>query len=126
MRRRGTQTHMNLALLLAASLISLAHLAGAPGVAECLIYLGPVIFALLLLWFGRYPGEKVLQAQIKPRKRRLKAGRIVSRQVCVGIPRGAALLASAMAGRAPPVARDSRLRGQIPVALDDLSKPAMA
>jgi uncharacterized protein len=69
-----------------------------------LLYLAPALLILLPLAFDRYPGERLLQAAIgrpwegcrptRPSRRRL--------HLPPPLPRGGALLASALAGRGPP------------------------
>jgi hypothetical protein len=69
-----------------------------------LLYLAPALLILLPLAFDRYPGERLLLAAIarpathinppKPPPRRLAPPSL--------LPRGGALLASALAGRGPP------------------------
>lgn len=104
MNRRNPQATLNLTLLLGASLIGLVSLAHAPGVAAGFMYLGPVMFAVLVLWLGHYPGERLLAALAAPyRRRRVQQGARERRGFCICMPRGAGLLACALAGRAPPV-----------------------
>jgi len=79
-------------------------LARAPGLAAGLAYLGPGMFIFLLLWFGRYPGEKAIRAFIgRTRLRRARESRARRSPLRVRLPRGGALLATALAGRAPPL-----------------------
>lgn len=82
------------------AVLLLAHL---PGAAAGLAYLGPLLFALLALWLGRYPGERVLLALsgASGRRRRAAAQRLRGHAVMT-MPRGGALIATALAGRAPP------------------------
>jgi hypothetical protein len=71
-----------------------------------LIDLAPVLLLLCVLALGRYPGERAF-------RRRVVRHRTVSRRPLRAalrrcdapalLPRGGALLASALAGRAPPV-----------------------
>lgn len=127
MIRRRPQVGLNLVLLLGASLIGLVSLAHAPGLAAGLIYLGPVMLAVLLLWLGHYPGETLLQALVAPYRRRRVAQRAATyRPACVGMPRGSALLASALAGRAPPVSASVRSEAKSRSLSTFACKPALA
>ncbi len=75
-----------------------------------LLYLLPVLLILLPLLCGRYPGERLLRA-VAARPRRAPAPARAPRRrfsLSVPLPRGGALLASALAGRAPPTAAAHR------------------
>jgi hypothetical protein len=81
--------------------VLLAHL---PGVTLGLAYLGPAVFVFLLLWLGRYPGERLLiELARSPRRRRASTLAVPNRRVFTHLPRGGSLLACAFAGRAPPL-----------------------
>lgn len=71
-----------------------------------LLYLLPALLILLPLLCGRYPGERLLRA-ISARPLRLAPAPPAPRRrfhLPVPLPRGGSLLASALAGRAPPAA----------------------
>jgi hypothetical protein len=94
--------------LVAASLLAIAlavAVVHAPGMTDCLACLAPAVLAVLLLWLGRFPGERAMLARtrsVRPRRaRRRAAGR---RPGDTRMPRGGALIAAALAGRAPPLA----------------------
>ena len=109
MSRRDPQARLNLAMILAAATLACLSLAHAPGLTEGLTYLAPLIFVLLLLWLGRYPGERMLLALIRPdRPRRAGTANRGRPRLHARLPRGGRLLASSLAGRAPPLA--ARLR----------------
>lgn len=109
MSRQNPQTRLNIAMALAAASIVLLVLTRVPGLTEGLTYIGPAIFVVLLLCLGRYPGEGFLRARIPQRPRRRGAvGDRICRRARVRMPRGAALLACGLAGRAPPVAAHLR------------------
>jgi uncharacterized protein len=77
------------------------------------LYLLPALLLLLPLLCGRYPGERLLRA-ISARPRQLPGPpRAPRRRSCfpAPLPRGGALLASALAGRAPPAAAQPRPTG---------------
>lgn len=98
------RAHLNAALLTGVAVLASVWLAHVPGMSAGLAYLGPAVFAFVLLWLGRYPGESALLAlgrRRRPRRaKRTRAGRrpLVNRR----IPRGGELLATGLAGRAPP------------------------
>jgi hypothetical protein len=71
-----------------------------------LVFIGPavvLVLALLLRWF---PGERRLRAIAQRRRRRNSRApsliAVVSRPTSTLLPRGSALLASALASRPPP------------------------
>jgi hypothetical protein len=70
-----------------------------------LLYLAPALAVLMLLWLGRYPGERAIialsAAHTPPRGARAVAR--VRRRRTVAMPRGGRLLAASLAGRAPPL-----------------------
>jgi uncharacterized protein len=77
-----------------------------------LLYLAPALLFLGPLVFGRYPGERLLRAVIdRPRGRGAPATtpRLSRVLMFAPLPRGGALLASALAGRAPPRPPAARL-----------------
>jgi hypothetical protein len=72
---------------------------------ELLAYLAPVLALLCALALGRYPGERALRRRLPRRRsaRRLRAALAARpRPPRLQGPRGGALLAYALAGRAPP------------------------
>ncbi len=75
------------------------------GMVEALGYLAPTLALLVLLVLGRYPGERTFARRIADR---LRSGRsrplseVRRRSLAVVLPRGGALLAAGLAGRAPP------------------------
>jgi hypothetical protein len=79
-------------------------------VAELLAYLAPLLALAVALLLGRYPGERALRRRLarradRPRRARtLPLPRPYPRRP---LPRGGALLASGLAGRAPPVSAAS-------------------
>ncbi|HEX3511876.1 MAG TPA: hypothetical protein VHT27_12345 [Solirubrobacteraceae bacterium] len=99
-----------LQLALAAGVAALALicvLRGLGGGAAGLAYLGPAIFVLLPLSLGRYPGERTLIAlalERQPRERLTPLPGAPSWLAISSMPRGARLMAWALAGRAPPLA----------------------
>jgi|GEM_PF-2378258 hypothetical protein len=109
------------ALLVGLVALVCVALARVPGVAISLAYLGPGIFVLLLLRLGGYPGERAILAWARSRSRSREPGRAnhtrtPSTGSAARMPRGGALLAAALAGRAPPpTARQPRSRFAPPV-----------
>ncbi|MEA2332115.1 MAG: hypothetical protein QOH58_2253 [Thermoleophilaceae bacterium] len=71
---------------------------------EVLAHLAPVLALLCALLLGRYPGERALRPRRRPRppRRPRPLGGPRRRMDTVLLPRGGALLACALAGRAPP------------------------
>jgi hypothetical protein len=70
-----------------------------------LIDLAPVLVLLCVLTLGRYPGERALRrrvARLRTVRRRPPRAASRRRDAPALLPRGGALLASALAGRAPP------------------------
>ncbi len=109
MSARINRARLNIALASGLTVFLGLLLARVPGMATGLAYLGPGMFVFLLLWLGRYPGEKAILGFIRtPRLRRARVSAARCGPMRVGMPRGGALLAAALAGRAPPP--DSRLR----------------
>ncbi len=73
---------------------------------ESLLFVTPFLVLLGLLMTGRYPGERLLLQLAGPRPRRRKRrppARTPPRDHRPVGPRGSALLAASMAGRAPPL-----------------------
>jgi hypothetical protein len=70
-----------------------------------LAYLAPLLVLLLALLLGRYPGERALRRRLerpRPRRAHVQSGpRRSPARSC--LPRGGALLAAGLAGRAPPL-----------------------
>ena len=70
-----------------------------------LLFVGPFLILVALLMLGVYPGEKLLlRVASTPRRRRQRAPRRrrMPRSSRLAAPRGGALLAASLAGRAPP------------------------
>ncbi len=104
MNRHGPRAHLNIAMAGALALLAFLVLAHIPGLTTGLAYLSPALFAFLLLWLGRYPGERTILALITPaRLPRDRSTRALSRRGQTRIGRGGTLLAEALAGRAPPL-----------------------
>lgn len=104
MSRQGPRAHLNIAMFGALALLALLTLAHVPGLTAGLAYLSPALFAFLLLWLGRYPGERTILALITPaRQPRTRRTRTLSRRGETRMGRGGTLLAEALAGRAPPL-----------------------
>jgi hypothetical protein len=73
-------------------------------VRDGVVGLAPLLALVLTLIAGHYPGERLLEALV-PRRRapRRPPPRVApSPRVAAILPRGGSLVASAMAGRAPP------------------------
>ena len=100
-RSHGGRLSVALALgLLTFACVLVAH---SSGLALGLAYLSPAVFVFALLCSGRYPCERLLLARARlrrPRRRALAAK--IPRRPRAQVPRGGGLLASALAGRAPP------------------------
>lgn len=86
--------------LLAGALLALQLGGAEPG----LPYLAPALILLGALVFGRYPGERLLEAIARAWHRAVDhRGRPLPRPLPPrSFPRGGALLAMALAGRGPP------------------------
>src|ERR1700742_4715525 len=81
---------------------------------EALLYIAPALLLLLPLALGRYPGERLRLALVRPRRLARPASPAPPRRPAplTPLPRGGALLASSGAGRAPPShARRAARRG---------------
>jgi hypothetical protein len=71
---------------------------------HALAYLAPLLALLCALLLGRYPGEEALCRRIPRRRRRpVRAAPQSRRRARALLPRGGALLADGLAGRAPPL-----------------------
>ncbi len=69
------------------------------------LHLAPALLALLLLWLGRYPGEqRILAFKARLPRRRVRVAAPAPRRRSPWMPRGGRLLATCLAGRAPPSA----------------------
>jgi len=92
----------SLAAALAAGLAVVCALhAGAAGALEALAFVAPAMVVFATLSLGRYPGERLLLR--RPRVRRRRPSRELPKlHSWVRVPRGGALLGTALAGRAPP------------------------
>jgi hypothetical protein len=99
------RAHLNVALMAGVAVFVCAWLAHTPGMAEGLVYLAPAVFVFALLWLGRYPGEKAILAltQLAHHRRPRNRSTPPPRPVRSYMPRGGNLLATALAGRAPPL-----------------------
>lgn len=91
--------------VVALTVVWLAGLA-LPELHLALLYLAPALLLALMLLAGRYPGERVLQRFCGTRR---SPGRAVALRVRANVVvrvarRGGLLLASGLAGRAPPSA----------------------
>jgi hypothetical protein len=97
---RAEQRRMALLALIASAWVLGAALLGGP---EALGYLAPTLVLVGLLVLGRYPGERAL-ARRAARPRALRPAPLLAparaRRI---LPRGGVLLASGLAGRAPPL-----------------------
>jgi uncharacterized protein YcnI len=81
---------------------------------EALLYIVPALLLLLPLALGRYPGERLRLALVRPRRLARPASLAPPPRPAslIPLPRGGALLASSRAGRAPPFhARRAARRG---------------
>ena len=91
---------------LVATLCLVAHAAG-PAELTGLLFLLPPLLLGLALFGGRYPGERTLGRLRRSdgiATRRCSGGFAVPRRDRASILRGGLLIASGLAGRAPPVA----------------------
>ncbi len=100
---RAEQRRMALAALAAAAwLLAVAAI----GMVEALGYLAPTLALFVLLALGRYPGERAFARRIANRAHRRRPRRTPAvpqtRSLPVALPRGGRLLATGLAGRAPP------------------------
>lgn len=77
-----------------------------PDLHVALLYLAPALLLAILLLAGRYPGEELLVRAARRRStagRRRRETRLARRRgITIVSLRGGVLLASGMAGRAPP------------------------
>jgi len=104
MSRQGPRAQLNIAMAGALALLAFLVLAHIPGLSAGLAYLSPALFAFLLLWLGRYPGERTILALITPtRLPRARSNQAPSWRGETRMGRGGTLLAEALAGRAPPL-----------------------
>jgi hypothetical protein len=89
-------------LALAASVLLLAG--SLLGVGEALAYLAPGAGLFMLLALGVYPGADAYERALKRQNVRTPRPRASRPRLRVGValPRGGALLATGLAGRAPP------------------------
>lgn len=99
------RSHLNVALIAGVVVLVGAWLAHVPGMTGGLAYLGPAVFVFALLWLGRYPGETAILALTRSAHHRRTRTRSTPppRPVRSHMPRGGSLLATALAGRAPPL-----------------------
>jgi hypothetical protein len=81
-----------------------------------LLYLAPALLILIPLAFDRYPGERLLLAVIAGPARQISHPRTPPRRLALRslLPRGGALLASALAGRGPPRSPAERPSRRLP------------
>jgi hypothetical protein len=71
-----------------------------------LLFLGPVLVLFAMLMSGLYPGERLLLHVAGPRRaKKWRRARRIARPLSPPLapPRGGALLATSLAGRAPPL-----------------------
>jgi len=100
----GNRRHLKQALLGAIAAIVLVWFAHLSGGAVGLAYLGPAVLMFLLVWLGRYPGERLLIALARsPRKRHKSTLATPAPRALAHMPRGGNLLGRALGGRAPPL-----------------------
>jgi hypothetical protein len=103
MSRRGARERLNIALLFGVAVLACVWLMHVPGMGAGMAYPAPGVFVFLLLWLGRYPGQKsILALMRRMRPRHGGAIRAGNPRVASRMPRGGRLLATALAGRAPP------------------------
>lgn len=100
-RGRGAPFAAVLAVTFATVL--LVRVLGVSDTASVLAYLGPAALMFVSLWLGHYPGERLLVSCARRRERRRAAALVPLRLATPRLPRGGDLLATALAGRAPPV-----------------------
>jgi hypothetical protein len=94
---------LNIALIVGVAVFAFVSLAHVPGLTLGIAYLAPVIFVFALPWLGRYPGERLLVALSRRSEQpRGTPAFTIPRRPLGHMPRGGGLLASALAGRAPP------------------------
>jgi hypothetical protein len=75
-------------------------------VVEVVAYLAPVLALVCALLLGRYPGERALRRRLARRRHPRRSGATTTapqRAARTLLPRGGALLADGLAGRAPPL-----------------------
>jgi hypothetical protein len=96
--------YLNVALASGVAVFACVSLAHVPGLMLGVAYLGPAVFVFMLLWLGHYPGEKLLVALSRRiRRRRSTLALEIPHRALACLPRGGSLLASSLAGRAPPL-----------------------
>ncbi|HEY1273976.1 MAG TPA: hypothetical protein VGF25_03670 [Thermoleophilaceae bacterium] len=101
-REYGAEQRRMAILALAAAVLLLA---GATlGAVEAFTYLAPALTLFVLFALGRYPGERAYLRRLRRsnRPQRPRAARS-PRRPHAALPRGGALLANGLAGRAPPL-----------------------
>lgn len=103
-----TRAHLDLALLAGIAVLMCISVAHIPGAAVGLEYLGPSLLVFLLLRLGRYPGERAILAAIRraPPLQRARTIGAPRRRAEGHMPRGGRLLATSLAGRAPPLSTE--------------------
>lgn len=111
---------LSIALVGGLAVLTLVWVAHLPSGTVGLAYLGPAALMFMLLSLGRYPGERLLIAFSLPTRRRAPPTFAASRGRgrVVRIARGGDLIASGLAGRAPPLegfTTSSRLPGAAPL-----------
>lgn len=88
--------------MLGASVLTLLAI-GSPEVRMGVVYLCPFLVLLAFLLAGRYPGESlIVSTPERAPQRRPRAARLPAVSFAALGPRGGRLLASSLAGRAPP------------------------
>jgi hypothetical protein len=107
---RSPRGRLSVALALGVLMFACVLLAHDSGLTLGLAYLSPAVFVFALLCSGHYPGGRLLLARARLRRRfRHKAlAAKLPRRALAQAPRGGELLASALAGRAPPLSRRSQ------------------
>jgi hypothetical protein len=98
--------HRRAPLVLAALFFITVAVAGAPGLQNDVFSLAPFIALLVSLYAGYYPGERLVEKLVAAghwdRARRPAARVTPVPRIAVVLPRGGRLVATALAGRAPP------------------------
>lgn len=106
---RSHRGRQGVALALGLLMFAGVLLAHGSGLTLGLAYLSPAVFVFALLYSGHYPGERLLLARARLRRPRRKAVAVkIPGRARAQVPRGGGLLASALAGRAPPLSGRSQ------------------
>jgi hypothetical protein len=104
MSTAGDRRRLKLALVGAMAATAILWLAHVPGATVGMAHLGPAVLIILLLWLGRYPGERLLLALSSRPARTCKSQPVstLAGRILLDMPRGGELLAARLASRAPP------------------------